>query len=100
MAKAPLTRTEFIAQYGIEPFMRPREVAAYLGVSVDHVRQWRKYAGMPFCRVGTTYRYVKADVDAWMRQRIRATPYVWRDPAEIPPRSREEARRYAEGLSQ
>lgn len=47
-------------------------IAAALGVSVDTVYRWAKDANVPVCRVGGRYFAFRAELDAWMRNRIAA----------------------------
>jgi excisionase family DNA binding protein len=49
-----------------ERLWTPTEVAAYLGVPVQTLYQWRrKRTGPPGCRVGRHLRYDPAAVRAW-----------------------------------
>lgn len=51
---------------------QPQQAASYLGVALDTLRQWRQRGspvrGPAFIRLGGRIRYLKADLDEWMRQ--------------------------------
>lgn len=51
-----------------EPYMRQREAAAHLGVSVTTLRRWHRQ-GLPVQRVGGVCLYRASDLDAWVRLR-------------------------------
>ena len=47
------------------------EAAAYLGVSVPSMNRWRVNGdGPPYVKIGSRVRYRRADLDAWLNQRI------------------------------
>lgn len=51
----------------IEPLWTVQDVAAYLGVPVATLYQWRyRRTGPRACRVGRHLRYRAADVRAWL----------------------------------
>jgi len=51
----------------------PKEVAAYLGVPVQTIYQWRTRGyGPPGTRIGKHVRFRPADVEAWVADRIEA----------------------------
>ncbi|PRX98171.1 excisionase family DNA binding protein [Allonocardiopsis opalescens] len=54
---------------GGEPLWSVREAAAFLGVPVRTLYQWRyREAGPPSHRIGRHLRYVPAEVRAWVRE--------------------------------
>lgn len=51
----------------------PKELAAYLGVPVQTIYQWRTRGyGPPGTRIGKHVRFRPADVEAWVAERITA----------------------------
>ena len=52
------------------PLASPQEVADYLGVSEDNLKDWRyKHEPPKYIRVGRNVRYDWDDVDAWVDAR-------------------------------
>lgn len=47
------------------------EVAQYLSVSTRQIQNLRERAGLPCRRVGDVFRFDKAEVDQWSRERAR-----------------------------
>ena len=45
------------------------EVAEYIGVSKDTIRNWIKNSGMPAHKVGRLWKFKKAEVDLWIVER-------------------------------
>lgn len=47
------------------------EAAEYVGVSVPTLNRWRVQGdGPPYVKIGSRVRYRRADLDAWLSQRI------------------------------
>jgi len=59
--------TSLVADQAPE-YMKPKQAAAYLGLSVQQLELWRWRAeGPPYLRVTSRIiRYRRADLDAWM----------------------------------
>ena len=54
--------------------MTVEECAAYLGVSIKALGHWRhENKGPAWFKIGQRVRYRKADVDVWIRKRLRST---------------------------
>jgi len=53
-----------------ERLLSERELASYLGVSIDTIRRWRrKNEGPPYLMAGPRRpRYRKSEVDAWLER--------------------------------
>lgn len=59
------------------PLATPREVADYLGVSVDTLKDWRlKKTGPSYTPMGRHVRYDWSDVNAWVKTRKVGTRKV------------------------
>ncbi|GIO38960.1 helix-turn-helix domain-containing protein [Paenibacillus antibioticophila] len=43
------------------------EVADYLGVNKDTIRNWIKNHNIPACRVGKLWRFKLSEVDEWVK---------------------------------
>ncbi len=43
------------------------EICAHLGISRDKVYKWIDRKGMPAHRVGWLWKFIKAEVDEWVR---------------------------------
>lgn len=51
--------------------MNTEDLADYLGVPIETVRQWRySRTGPPGFRLGRRVKYRRSDVDAWIEDRI------------------------------
>lgn len=47
--------------------LKPTDVAAFLGMTVETLANWRCYGhGPAYCHVGRSVRYREADVLAWL----------------------------------
>lgn len=44
-------------------------LAEHTGFSVDTVRRWRRFEGLPFHRAGRSIRYDPSDFDSWWKAR-------------------------------
>lgn len=53
-----------------EPLMTTAELAEYLQVTTRTVQTLRE-SGMPARRIGDSWRYDRAEIDAWSRARAR-----------------------------
>lgn len=42
------------------------EIAVYVGVSKDTIRNWIKNSGMPAHKVGRLWKFKKSEVDLWI----------------------------------
>lgn len=67
----------------LRPMRNPTEAAAYIGVTVLQLAAWRKAGGgPPWLRLqhtprdgrGASVRYRPEDLDAWLRERLKAAP--------------------------
>lgn len=58
-------------------YMNTKDVAAYTGLTADFWNRLRgAKGGPPYIRVsGRCVRYRRADIDAWMADRLRASTY-------------------------
>jgi excisionase family DNA binding protein len=55
-----------------ERLLSEAEVAAYLNVSRDTMRRWRREkSGPPYLMAGDRPRYRKRDVDEWLERQAR-----------------------------
>lgn len=52
----------------IEPLLRVTDVVDWLGVSAKSIYRWCEEGRMPFVRAGTSLRFRRADVEAWIQQ--------------------------------
>ena len=43
------------------------EVAAYLGVNKDTVRNWIKKTDIPACKIGRQWKFKLSEVDEWVK---------------------------------
>ena len=53
-------------------YLNPKQLAAYLGLSVDVLNDWRRERrGPPFVQSSSRFvRYRRADVDAWATEHL------------------------------
>jgi excisionase family DNA binding protein len=57
---------------GHAAILNPREAANYLGLSTSWLAKLRLTGdGPPFLKLGRQVRYRRADLDAWLNQRLR-----------------------------
>lgn len=54
-------------QQANEPWSSLEEVAAYLGVNKETVRNWIKKTGMPAHRIGRLWKFKISEVDEWIK---------------------------------
>ena len=45
------------------------EIASYVGVSKDTIRNWIKGSGMPAHKVGRLWKFKKTEVDLWIAKK-------------------------------
>lgn len=50
-----------------EPWVSLEEVAAFLGVNKDTIRNWIKKTDIPAHRVGRQWKFKLSEVDAWVK---------------------------------
>lgn len=50
-----------------ERWLSADEIAKHLGVSKDTVYRWIEGQGMPAHRMGKLWKFIQADVDAWVK---------------------------------
>lgn len=50
-----------------EPWASLEEVAAYLGVNKDTVRNWIKKTDIPAQKIGRQWKFKLSEVDAWVK---------------------------------
>jgi len=43
------------------------EVASYLGVTTDTVRNWIRKTNMPAHKIGKLWRFKKSEIDEWVK---------------------------------
>jgi excisionase family DNA binding protein len=43
------------------------EIAKYLGVNKDTIRNWIKKSDIPACKIGRQWKFKKEEVDAWVK---------------------------------
>ena len=43
------------------------ELAKYLGVNKDTIRNWIKKKELPACKIGRQWKFKKDEVDAWVK---------------------------------
>lgn len=43
------------------------EIASYLGVNKDTIRNWIRKSNIPACKIGRQWRFKKDEVDAWVK---------------------------------
>lgn len=43
------------------------EIAYYLGVNKDTIRNWIKNKDIPACKIGRKWKFKKTEVDAWVK---------------------------------
>lgn len=43
------------------------EIANYLGVNKDTIRNWIKKSDIPACKIGRQWKFKKSEVDAWVK---------------------------------
>jgi len=66
-------------EWGLEPLMDVHELAAYLGISISTVYDWRVHGKGPTAyRFGKHIKFALSDVRAWIAQQ--------RDSSSSPPR--------------
>ena len=51
-----------------ENWLSLEEIARYLGVSRDTVRNWIKKEGIPAHKIGRLWRFKKSEVDNWVSE--------------------------------
>jgi len=55
----------------LDDYLTPQEVAAYTKIAVSSLAKARVYGGgIPFVKIGRSVRYRRADVDAFMAERV------------------------------
>lgn len=69
----------------VSPYFTPREAAKYLRVGPSTLARYRMDKNHPlrFVLCGTMIRYLKEDLDAWMRGNLKrrtVSPFVGRPP--------------------
>lgn len=45
------------------------EIAEYIGVSKDTIRNWIKNSNMPAHKVGRLWKFRKSEIDAWISKK-------------------------------
>lgn len=50
-----------------EKWVGIEEIAEYLGVNKDTIRNWIKKKGIPACKIGRQWKFKKEEVDAWVK---------------------------------
>jgi putative molybdopterin biosynthesis protein len=65
----------------VNEIMKIDEVAAYLQIHVATLYRLIKRGGFPCFRIGTDYRFIKSEVDAWRLSQPTAMPPASREPS-------------------
>lgn len=52
--------------YDTEKWLSLVEIAEYVGVSKDTIRNWIKNRGLPAHKVGRLWKFKKTEVDCWI----------------------------------
>ena len=50
-----------------EPWVNIEEVAAYLGVNKDTVRNWIKKTDLPARKIGRQWKFKLSEIDQWVK---------------------------------
>ena len=50
-----------------EPWVNIEEVAAYLGVNKDTVRNWIKKTDLPAQKIGRQWKFKLSEIDQWVK---------------------------------
>ena len=50
-----------------EPWVSLEEVAAYLGVNKDTIRNWIKKSDIPARKIGRKWKFKLSEVDEWVK---------------------------------
>lgn len=56
-----------------EPWVSLEDVAAYLGVNKDTIRNWIKKSDIPAHKVGRQWKFKLSEVDEWVKSGKSAT---------------------------
>ena len=54
-------------EYINEPWSSLDEVASYLGVTIDSIRNWIKKTDIPAHKIGRQWKFKLSEVDAWVK---------------------------------
>ncbi len=54
-------------EYINEPWSNLDEVASYLGVNKDTIRNWIKKTDIPAHKIGRQWKFKLSEVDAWVK---------------------------------
>lgn len=57
----PENISEYDSWVGIE------EIANYLGVNKDTIRNWIKKNKIPACKIGRQWKFKKSEIDLWVK---------------------------------
>ena len=51
-----------------EKWVNLEDIADYLSVSNDTIRNWIKYGKLPYYKAGKRYKFKISEVDEWLRE--------------------------------
>lgn len=51
-----------------EKWVNLEDIANYLSVSNDTIRNWIKDGKLPYCKAGKRYKFKISEVDEWLRK--------------------------------
>lgn len=54
-------------EFANEPWVNLEEVASYLGVNKDTIRNWIKKTDIPAHKVGRLWKFKLSEIDAWVK---------------------------------
>lgn len=57
------------AEFNREKWISLSEIADYIGVSKDTIRNWIKQSNMPAQKIGRLWKFKISDVDEWIADR-------------------------------
>lgn len=58
-----------------EKWINLAEVAEYIGVSKDTIRNWIKGSGMPAHKIGRLWKFKKSEIDLWVAKKESNSGY-------------------------
>lgn len=61
-------RSELASHSNERDVLTTAQVADLLGTHPDMVRRYARHRGLPFSKIGSTYRFTRADVLEWVKK--------------------------------
>ena len=49
--------------------MNKEEVADYLKLSIPSIERYMKNEGLPYSKIGKSVRYIREDIESWVRSK-------------------------------